>query len=130
MSASNTGFSLNLGSLLKSAFNRSVYIFEFFLPQDIITDLNAEGEPLPIRPINEDWIGHKVGHIFSFLHFLPFLISFPHVISFSMGLTIFFCILFYKSPPVIFKVSPLHFKLFLRAHLVISFGHYLGQFFI
>ena len=28
--------------------------------QDIVTDLNAEGEPLPIRPINEEWIGHKV----------------------------------------------------------------------
>ena len=32
----------------------------FYIFQDIITDLNAEGEPLPIRPINEDWIGHKV----------------------------------------------------------------------
>ena len=28
--------------------------------QDVVTDLNAEGEPLPIRPINEDWLGHKV----------------------------------------------------------------------
>ncbi|XP_059079091.1 diacylglycerol lipase-alpha-like isoform X2 [Tigriopus californicus] len=27
--------------------------------KDVITDLNAEGEPLPIRPVNEDWIGHK-----------------------------------------------------------------------
>ena len=26
----------------------------------MITDLNAEGEPLPIRPVNEEWIGHKV----------------------------------------------------------------------
>lgn len=27
--------------------------------KDVITDLNAEGEPLPIRPVNEEWIGHK-----------------------------------------------------------------------
>ena len=27
--------------------------------QDIITDLNAEGEPIPVRPVNEDWLGHK-----------------------------------------------------------------------
>ena len=33
--------------------------------QDVVTDLNAEGEPLPIRPINEDWLGHKV--IFSIM---------------------------------------------------------------
>jgi len=26
---------------------------------DVITDLNAEGEPLPIKPVNEDWMGHK-----------------------------------------------------------------------
>lgn len=27
--------------------------------QDLITDLNAEGEPLPTNPIHEDWLGHK-----------------------------------------------------------------------
>lgn len=27
--------------------------------QDVITDLNAEGEPIPITPPKDDWIGHK-----------------------------------------------------------------------
>jgi hypothetical protein len=30
------------------------------LVQDIITDLNAESEILPLEPVNEDWKGHKV----------------------------------------------------------------------
>lgn len=28
--------------------------------QDVITDLNAEGEPLPLNPPREDWLAHKV----------------------------------------------------------------------
>ena len=28
--------------------------------QDLMTDLNAESEPLPIRPVREEWMGHKV----------------------------------------------------------------------
>lgn len=27
--------------------------------QDILTDLNAEGEVLPIEPPKDDWLGHK-----------------------------------------------------------------------
>ncbi|XP_065343511.1 diacylglycerol lipase-alpha isoform X2 [Cloeon dipterum] len=27
--------------------------------KDVITDLNAEGEPLPLHPPKEDWLGHK-----------------------------------------------------------------------
>ncbi|XP_021926065.1 sn1-specific diacylglycerol lipase alpha isoform X2 [Zootermopsis nevadensis] len=27
--------------------------------KDVITDLNAEGEPLPLNPPREDWLGHK-----------------------------------------------------------------------
>ncbi|KAG8226388.1 hypothetical protein J437_LFUL011925 [Ladona fulva] len=27
--------------------------------KDVITDLNAEGEPLPLSPMKEDWLGHK-----------------------------------------------------------------------
>lgn len=27
--------------------------------KDILTDLNAEGEPLPLNPPREDWLGHK-----------------------------------------------------------------------
>ncbi|KAJ9591943.1 hypothetical protein L9F63_001545, partial [Diploptera punctata] len=27
--------------------------------KDVITDLNAEGEPLPVNPPREDWLGHK-----------------------------------------------------------------------
>ncbi|XP_044764014.1 diacylglycerol lipase-alpha isoform X2 [Coccinella septempunctata] len=27
--------------------------------QDILTDLNAEGETIPLDPIKEDWLGHK-----------------------------------------------------------------------
>ena len=29
--------------------------------QDIMTDLNAESELLPLNPVNEDFKGHKVG---------------------------------------------------------------------
>jgi len=25
-----------------------------------MTDLNAEAEPLPLNPVREDWLGHKV----------------------------------------------------------------------
>ncbi|GLH08390.1 Uncharacterized protein GBIM_13628 [Gryllus bimaculatus] len=28
--------------------------------QDVITDLNAEGEQLPVAPPREDWLGHKI----------------------------------------------------------------------
>lgn len=28
--------------------------------QDVVTDLNAESEPLPLDEIKEDWLGHKV----------------------------------------------------------------------
>ena len=27
----------------------------------MITDLNAESEPLPMDHVREDWLGHKVG---------------------------------------------------------------------
>ncbi len=37
-------------------------LFSFFEIQDVITDLNAEGEPLPVEPPREDWIGHKVNN--------------------------------------------------------------------
>jgi len=47
--------------------------------KDVITDLNAEGEPLPLHPPKEDWLGHKVGYkhfmhtIFSFNYFIYYL---------------------------------------------------------
>lgn len=27
--------------------------------KDVLTDLNAEGEVLPLSPPREDWLGHK-----------------------------------------------------------------------
>jgi sn1-specific diacylglycerol lipase len=27
--------------------------------KDVLTDLNAEGECLPLQPQREDWLGHK-----------------------------------------------------------------------
>lgn len=30
--------------------------------KDILTDLNAEGEVIPITPPKEDWLGHKVSY--------------------------------------------------------------------
>ena len=42
--------------------------------QDILTDLNAEGEPLPIRPVNEEWMGHKVFYIFTIKSYYGVLI--------------------------------------------------------
>lgn len=33
--------------------------YHFFNFQDILTDLNAEGETLPLNPQREEWIGHK-----------------------------------------------------------------------
>lgn len=33
---------------------------ELLFIQDVLTDLNAEGEPLPTNPPHEDWLGHKV----------------------------------------------------------------------
>lgn len=30
-----------------------------YILQDVLTDLNAEGEQLPITPPIEDWFGHK-----------------------------------------------------------------------
>lgn len=32
----------------------------FLSLQDVITDLNAESETLPLNPPKEDWLGHKV----------------------------------------------------------------------
>ena len=45
--------------------------------QDILTDLNAEGEPLPIRPVNEEWMGHKVFYIFTIKSYYGVLILLP-----------------------------------------------------
>ena len=28
--------------------------------QDVLTDLKAEAEILPVEPVREDWLGHKV----------------------------------------------------------------------
>lgn len=30
-----------------------------FLFQDILTDLNAEAETIPVEPIKDEWLGHK-----------------------------------------------------------------------
>ena len=35
--------------------------------QDVLTDLKADAEILPIEPMNEDWLAHKVGHSISSL---------------------------------------------------------------
>lgn len=37
-----------------------MYINYVLCSQDVITDLNAEGETLPLNPPKEDWLGHKV----------------------------------------------------------------------
>jgi hypothetical protein len=37
-----------------------LYINHVLCSQDVITDLNAEGETLPLNPPKEDWLGHKV----------------------------------------------------------------------
>ena len=34
--------------------------------QDVLTDLKADAETLPLDPVKEDWIGHKVGICLSF----------------------------------------------------------------
>ena len=31
-----------------------------FYFQDVLTDLKAEPETIPIEPVNEEWLGHKV----------------------------------------------------------------------
>lgn len=28
--------------------------------QDVVTDLECEGEPIPTNPVREDWLGHRV----------------------------------------------------------------------
>lgn len=28
--------------------------------QDVLTDLKADAETLPLEPVREDWVGHKV----------------------------------------------------------------------
>ena len=28
--------------------------------QDVLTDLKADSETLPLEPVKEDWLGHKV----------------------------------------------------------------------
>ena len=39
-----------------------------------MTDLNAESEPLPIRPVKEEWMGHKVSSLL-FIDYLFFQTS-------------------------------------------------------
>jgi hypothetical protein len=48
--------------LPKKTLNRgfTLYINHVLCFQDVITDLNAEGETLPLNPPKEDWLGHKV----------------------------------------------------------------------
>ncbi len=46
--------------------------FAVYSCQDVITDLNAEGEPIPIRPVNEDFIAHKVRWVFFLVSSPPF----------------------------------------------------------
>ena len=29
--------------------------------EDVLTDLKADAEQLPVEPLKEDWLGHKVG---------------------------------------------------------------------
>ncbi|XP_022246378.1 sn1-specific diacylglycerol lipase alpha-like isoform X2 [Limulus polyphemus] len=46
--------------------------------QDVITDLNADGEQLPTDPAHEDWLGHKVGHCYlrSFIYISIYIADF------------------------------------------------------
>ena len=34
--------------------------YNWFIFQDVLTDLKADAETLPLDPIKEDWVGHKV----------------------------------------------------------------------
>jgi len=47
--------------LIYSTFVYTCYFSGFFLfCQDVLTDLKADAEILPIEPMNEDWLAHKV----------------------------------------------------------------------
>ncbi len=35
-------------------------MFDILMLQDVLTDLKADGEQLPVDPVKEDWLGHKV----------------------------------------------------------------------
>ena len=39
--------------------NNIVYLW-YCVCQDVLTDLKADAELLPVEPINEDWFAHKV----------------------------------------------------------------------
>jgi len=53
--------------------------------KDVITDLNAEGEPLPLNPPKEDWLGHKVNFfLFFLLYCLVYLKHFFKTYNFKL----------------------------------------------
>ena len=37
-----------------------IFWYKWFILQDVLTDLKADAETLPLDPIKEDWVGHKV----------------------------------------------------------------------
>lgn len=43
--------------------NQILNLSVFWVPgQDVITDLHAEAEPIPLQLTREDWFGHKVSN--------------------------------------------------------------------
>ena len=70
--------SLTIQAWFEFLLDNELHNFPIFLIstlQDILTDLNAEGEPLPIRPVNEEWMGHKVFYILNIKSYYAVLIS-------------------------------------------------------
>jgi hypothetical protein len=65
-----------------------IFWYKWFILQDVLTDLKADAETLPLDPIKEDWVGHKViyyvadafilvshGEVYSIQHYVMKLVS-------------------------------------------------------
>ena len=39
--------------------------------QDVVTDLECEGEPIPTDPLRDDWLGHRVRAVLPHQHHGP-----------------------------------------------------------
>lgn len=66
----NSGFLFSLydtcgiGAINAYFFNRKLLNMKCLPLQDLLTDLKADAEQLPVEPVREDWLGHKVIYLF------------------------------------------------------------------
>ena len=85
--------------------------YEFHIFKDVLTDLKADADVLPVEPVKEDWLAHKVRVVCIFKDRLNFYFKLIFLHTFTwhdfFSLVLVFLELKLEAPPAPFP-PPLH----------------------